>query len=778
MAAEARRSRAAEADPLAVLEVIDRLEVGPVELESDRLKMPYVVHRDGAVDATELVYRYEEDVFDPDEATSSNLASWIGAQVALNYGLFCREIVFRGAFDAVDRAFLETMAANTAREIYVKKFLEPNPFLRGPASELPVVRRRSYLRATLTFPDLLEPARGGDLWEDEEDRAAVLSSGGKDSLLSFGLLDELGCETHSVFVNESGRHWYTALNAYRYLRAERPETTSRVWTSSDRLFAWMLRHLPFVRPDFARVRSDEYPIRLWTVAVFLAGAVPVLRKRGLGLLAIGDEFDTTYRTRFQGVIHYDGLYDQSRYFDAALSRYFQRKGWPVRQFSLLRPLSELLIEKTLVERYPELQRRQMSCHATHVDGERVLPCGKCEKCRRIVGMLRALGADPRECGYSEAQIESCLESLARSGVHQQSAGVEHLAWMLVDRGVLPEPGEGLGRARRRDEIMRLRFDERASPIDTVPRELRRGILEILLQHAEGAFLRAGRGWVDFDPLADPAVRGDDQEGSGESAGADDVSWGELSWVQARERLRSVDIALLPVGAVEQHGPHLPLDTDAWDAEYFCRRVAAACTDPKPLVLPLVPYGVSYHHDSFAGTLSVGPEALADFVYDIGMSAARHGITKLVIVNGHGGNGPALQVAAQRINRDARIFTCVDSGETSDADIDALTATPNDVHAGEVETSTSLATRPHLVDMSLAEPAVPEFSTRYLDFTSAHGIPWYEHTAKISSSGVLGDPTRATAEKGEKIWEIMVDHLRRLVEAVKDLGPHEIYESRH
>lgn len=116
----------------------------------------------------------------------------------------------------------------------------------------------------------------------------------------------------------------------------------------------MLRHLPFIRKDFADVRSDEYPIRLWTVAVFLFGALPIQRKRGLSRILIGDEFDTSIRATHEGISHYDGLFDQSRYFDNTLSRYYLRKGWSISQFSILRPMSELLIQKTLAERYPAL----------------------------------------------------------------------------------------------------------------------------------------------------------------------------------------------------------------------------------------------------------------------------------------------------------------------------------------------------------------------------------------------------------------------------------------
>lgn len=251
--------------------------------------------------------------------------------------------------------------------------------------------------------------------------------------------------------------------------------------------------------------------------------------------------------------------------------------------------------------------------------------------------------------------------------------------------------------------------------------------------------------------------------------------GELTWPEAQQRLREVDLALLPVGAIEQHGPHLPLDTDAYDADCLCREVAAYCSDPKPIVLPLIPYGVSYHHDDFAGTISIGPETLSRFVYEVGMAAARHGVTKLVIVNGHGGNVPALQFAAQLINRDAHIFTCVDSGETSDTDVEALAETRNDVHAGEIETSTSLANRPDFVQMDKAEKFVPSFSSHYLDFSSKRSVDWNARTEKISPTGVLGDPTRASREKGKKMWRLMIDHLAAFVEDLKSMSLDEIHQ---
>jgi creatinine amidohydrolase/Fe(II)-dependent formamide hydrolase-like protein len=166
------------------------------------------------------------------------------------------------------------------------------------------------------------------------------------------------------------------------------------------------------------------------------------------------------------------------------------------------------------------------------------------------------------------------------------------------------------------------------------------------------------------------------------------------------------------------------------------------------------------------------------VYDIGISAAKNGIKKLVIINGHGGNVPALQFAAQLINRDAFIFTCVETGETSDKDIQELIDTPGDVHAGEIETATTLAIRPEAVRQDQMKKFVPRFSSRYLDFSSKRSVEWYARTSKISPSGVLGDPTKATREKGVIMWEHMIRHLVEFVEDLKSMTLKEIYQKKY
>jgi len=767
------------------LRLLDQLDVGPVILEPDRLLVSYAVTNAGARDHTELIYRYEEPVFNPDDPLHLNLAAMIGAQVALNYGLFFRRIVFHGPFEAHDRRFLREMARNTAREILVNKFLEPNPFLKPEFQHLEAPTQRDFLQAELIFSPEVPPDLGECVpWAGDRTRHAVLSSGGKDSLLTHGLLTEIGREVHPIFVNEAGRHWYTAINAYRSFH-ERVDHTARVWTNADRVFTWMLRRLPFIRSDFASIRADIYPIRLWTVAVFLFGALPLMRARAIGRLVIGDEHDTTLRRRTRGITHNGGLYDQSRWFDEAMTRYFGRKGWGVSQFSILRPLSEPLIQRLLVQRYPELHTDQMSCHSAHLVDGRVLPCGKCEKCRRIISMLVAFGADPTACGYHEDQLPQALRAMAAKGIHQESAGVEHLLALLLERGALAAGTPGLDRARRRPEVMKLRFHPERSPVDATPADLREALYRIYLQHADGAVLRQGRAWREIDALGDdwllPPYR---YEGNGQSAHPErrakpeTYRLAEMTSPEAAQRFQESDLALLPVGSLEQHGPHLTVDTDAYHVRYQCHEVAAACPPPRPIVLPTIPYGVSYHHEGFPGTVSISPETLAAITYEVGMAAARQGITKLVIVNGHGGNDPALHFAAQRINRDARIFTCVETGETSDVEVEAMAETPNDVHAGEIETSLALALRPERVKMELAERHVPRFLSEFLNFSSNKSVDWYAHTDRLSETGVLGDPTVATAEKGRKMWHVIVANLLGLVRDLQAASLGDLHERRY
>lgn len=468
--------------------VFEQLTVHQLVVSPRQVKATYsLLKKDGQTVETELIYSYEEAFFQPNSWASINLASMMVAQVAMNYGLFCQKIVFKGLYEAADQRLILDMTENTSREIYVHKLLQPTEFLLAPYRELQPEKKNRYTAAQITFDpsDLSHLSAKKEQRKPDETQYAILSSGGKDSLLSYGLLKE-HFNPHPVYVNESGRHWFTAYNAYHYFKRTEPNT-AKVWCNSDRVFNWMARQMPFIKPNFQNIRADQYPIRLWTVSVFLWGVLPLALHRNIKNIIIGNEYDTSLRMQYQGITHYAGLYDQSKFFDNAYSRYYRKKGWGLHQFSLLRSLSELLILKILVKRYPELQQQQVSCHAGHKEGERMLPCGKCEKCRRIVGMLTALQEDPQRCGYTPQQIQQCLRALETKGVKQLGADAQQLYHMLHQMGAIQLPAATCRLLKHNPEIQGLRFDAERSKLEDLPVYIRQPLLDIYLNYAEGIY---------------------------------------------------------------------------------------------------------------------------------------------------------------------------------------------------------------------------------------------------------------------------------------------------
>jgi len=475
--------------------VIDTLRMGNLKVEPKRVRATYtVIKPDGSSSEKELVYSYEQAFFNPGNKNDWNLASMMLAQVALNYGLFCKNLVLEGVFDTEDHKFLSRMLENTCREILTNKLLIDNPFIKPAFQKLEITPQKRYTQARLVFENIKGHVHLAETHYAKPDYShyAILSSGGKDSLLTYGLIREIGV-AHPVFINEAGRHWFTAVNAHRYLKETEPNTV-KPWCNSDRIFNWMLKHFEFIREDYSGIPADMYPIRLWTVAVFLFGVLPIALKKGVGNVLIGNEYDSTITGSSRGIRHYAGLYDQSWYFDNTLTKYYRKKGWLLRQYSCLRSTSELLIMKILINRYPELQKHQISCHAAHEAAGRMLPCGKCEKCRRIIGMMVALDADPRRCGYTDQQIERGLQQLAVHPIKQIDSDAGHLYYLLLQKGALPHNPHTRKLARPHPEILKLRFDAVRSRLGDLPDPVREPLFQILDKEAHGSVKKVAGAW--------------------------------------------------------------------------------------------------------------------------------------------------------------------------------------------------------------------------------------------------------------------------------------------
>jgi creatinine amidohydrolase/Fe(II)-dependent formamide hydrolase-like protein len=240
--------------------------------------------------------------------------------------------------------------------------------------------------------------------------------------------------------------------------------------------------------------------------------------------------------------------------------------------------------------------------------------------------------------------------------------------------------------------------------------------------------------------------------------------GELAWPDVEEFLSKHNVAIIPVGSCEQHGPHLPLDTDAYDALWLSLKAAdkAGCA----LVAPPIYYGVSMHHMDFSGTVTLYPDTLEALAYEVAISLVKHGFRKIVFENGHGGNTQALESAAQRIKIDTGAFTVVDTVSLIPDYIEKHIETPYDAHAGEFETSTSLANREEHVRIDrIKKPQLNFPASKYTKIGLKETGPkvyWGFRTKEISEIGVIGDPTKASKEKGVLAWKMATERLAELL----------------
>jgi mycofactocin system creatininase family protein len=196
------------------------------------------------------------------------------------------------------------------------------------------------------------------------------------------------------------------------------------------------------------------------------------------------------------------------------------------------------------------------------------------------------------------------------------------------------------------------------------------------------------------------------------------------------------LLVIPLGSTEQHGPHLPLDTDTRIAAAVAGGLARQLLD-KSLVAAVIPYGASGEHQGFPGTISIGTEVLTTVLIEYGRSASDW-VDRLVFVNGHGGNLDALRAAVRLLRAEGR-----DAGWCS------CSVTGADAHAGHMETSVLLHLSPEVVRTEGMAPGNTEPLADLLPRIRDGGV------AAVSTSGVLGDPTTATAADGEHIMADMV-----------------------
>jgi creatinine amidohydrolase len=229
------------------------------------------------------------------------------------------------------------------------------------------------------------------------------------------------------------------------------------------------------------------------------------------------------------------------------------------------------------------------------------------------------------------------------------------------------------------------------------------------------------------------------------------------------------VAVLPVGAVEQHGPHLPIMVDACLNEAIVERALGLLPEGTPvLVLPMTSAGKSDEHRDFKGTLTLSAETLLRVWHEIGVSVRRAGVRKLLLLNSHGGQPQVMQIVARRLRIEQGMLAVAANwfswglppGLFPEAEV------RHGIHAGAVETAMMLAVRPDLVRPECAEDFAPATLGDERDFPrlrtlGAAGFGW--QAQDLHPDGAAGDARGATAEKGEAVLAHAAGCLRELLE---------------
>lgn len=225
--------------------------------------------------------------------------------------------------------------------------------------------------------------------------------------------------------------------------------------------------------------------------------------------------------------------------------------------------------------------------------------------------------------------------------------------------------------------------------------------------------------------------------------------------QVKLAIEKFPVAILPLGATEQHGHHLPLGVDIYLAEGLSRRI---CEKTGALLLPAIPFGYSWVWRDIPGTVSLQQHHVESVIKDVAHSVSKYGIQTLILVNGHDANNASMKYATRELIDELDInVVYLFYPELEKVMEQHCESKPwhGMIHACEMETSLMLALKPELVDMTKAVREYPDKPALYGKTTISLG--------ELSNSGVYGDATLASKEKGEKLLESFVGKMVELVE---------------
>lgn len=462
------------------VQCFDSIGIRSVTIESKRILGTVDVTYNGRTDSFRLIFTYDQKI-----APSENLAGLILTMPLVNFTYFAANLELNFPVSRVDVEMLRHFIRTNNREVFVNKICRRRyeffreEYLPGEeeinednaAGGTGILATSEFTEQVVLQPDAM--------------KSAVLSSGGKESLLTYGMMREMGSTVYPYFFNESGKHWLAAKPAYDFM-SETDENCMKVWSNVDRFYRFMLRRMKILDPAFLRKKTDTYPIQLFIFPVYVFSLLPLAFKHRIGNMLLGDEFDDPREMPpFHGIGHYYGIYDQSQDFNDYITSYLKEKGMGISQWSAVYSVTGSIVERILIERYPDLFRLQRSCHSCRAADGEVLQCGKCTKCLGVMLFILAAGGKPELIGFSAENVSNITELGEFSRIRLDHDELET---------VLARGGRKGGRiVEHVDGIHILPWEE--AELSGIPLEFRLKTQKILEKYTSGKFSLEGKNWI-------------------------------------------------------------------------------------------------------------------------------------------------------------------------------------------------------------------------------------------------------------------------------------------
>ncbi len=345
-----------------------------------------------------LIFTYNDDIY-----TDENIAGLILTMPVINFTYFTGKLILDYPTSADDLDIIKKFIKINAREVFINKIINRRyDFIKE--EYIPKEEDINEYNASGITEVIATVKHNGRKYPDpDKNNTIIMSSGGKESLLGYGIFNEINVKgkNFSYFFEESGSHWLTAKTAYDYY-IKNFENVRKTWSNIDRFYHEMMKYIKILKIDKINIRADDYPLQVFIFPVYIFSIIPYLIKNSIGNIIMGDEFDDPRNMGdFHGIKYYYGIFDQTYDFNRMMTQYFKKKNINSKVYSIVYPITGYVEEKILERRYHDLYLNQRSCHSCHERDHVIYPCGKCTKCMGILLFIEANGNDPSEILYSD-----------------------------------------------------------------------------------------------------------------------------------------------------------------------------------------------------------------------------------------------------------------------------------------------------------------------------------------------------------------------------------------